>query len=254
MRRACRVAGLMLIAGLFAVLASHGNAATISLGPVADAFVSSANPANNYGGAGSLEVSAAGLAKGEFDSLLQFDLSSAKSSFDTAFGSGQWTVQDVSLQLTANFPNNAIFNASTAGQFAVNWMQNDGWQEGQGTPAAPSTTGITFDSLPSFLSAGEQSLGTFSFSGSTSATAIYPLKSASGILSDLEAGNLTSLLLKANDTTMSGLFNSRSFNTFGSRPMLTIDAVAVPEPTGWMLGALGAGAVAVVRRRFVKRS
>ncbi|HEV2972736.1 MAG TPA: DNRLRE domain-containing protein, partial [Pirellulales bacterium] len=226
----------------------------ISLNPVADAFVSSANPDNNYGGAGALEVSAAGLPKGQFESLLQFDLSSAKNSFDSTFGAGHWSVQSVSLQLTAASPNSSLFNTLAAGQFAVSWMQNDSWMEGTGTPAAPGSTGITFNSLPSFLSASDQSLGTFIFSGSTSATASYSLTLASGLSGDVVTGGLTSLLLEATDTTMSGLFNSRSFTTVASRPLLTINAVAVPEPASWILAALGVGGMIVLGHRLARSS
>src|SRR5712671_3821304 len=125
-----------------------GFAATFSLIPSADAFVTTGPSANlsgnNYGGAGALSVAASGLSQGEFQSLLQFNLSGAKSSFDTQFGIGQWSIQSIALQLTATAPNNAIFNASAAGQFTVSWMQNDGWTEGSGTPMTPTTTGITF--------------------------------------------------------------------------------------------------------------
>ena len=97
--------------------------ATFSLNPGADAFVTSGPSgtlsANNYGGAGALSVTAPGLSQGEFQSVLQFDLSGAKSSFDSQFGPGQWSVQSVTLQLTATSPNNAIFNASAAGLFGV---------------------------------------------------------------------------------------------------------------------------------------
>src|SRR5208283_3018409 len=99
---------------------------------------------NNYGGAGALSIAAPGLSKGEFQSVLQFDLSGARASFDAQFGAGQWTLQSISLTLTATSPNNSIFNATSAGQFGVSWMQNDSWIEGSGTPASPTMTGITY--------------------------------------------------------------------------------------------------------------
>ncbi len=245
-------AHILLAVAIFPAAISTGLAATISLNPVADALVSSANPANNYGGGGALEVSAAALAKGEFQSLLQFDLSSAKASFDATFGAGHWSTQSATLQLTAGAPNNGIFNASAAGVFAVSWLKNDTWVEGTGTPNAPGGTGITFNSLPSFLSANDQPLGTFSFDGSTTATATYSLTVASGLSADAATGSLTSLLLTASDVTMSGQFDSRSNNTVAGRPVLTITAVAVPEPASWLLGTLGIGGMALVRRRSVE--
>src|SRR6266850_128005 len=116
---------------VFAVIALllilRAKAATFTLNPSADAFVSANQSGNNYGGAGALSVAAPGLSKGEFQSVLRFDLSGAKSTFDNQFGAGQWSIQSITLQLTAAPPNNAIFNASAAGQFTVSWMQNDGW-------------------------------------------------------------------------------------------------------------------------------
>jgi hypothetical protein len=100
-------------------------------------------------------VTAPGLASGEFQSVLRFDLSGAKTSFNSQFGAGQWSIQSITLSLTATAPNNAIFNSSATGQFGISWMQNDSWTEGAGTPAAPTTTGITFSTLPSLIGAGD---------------------------------------------------------------------------------------------------
>src|SRR5882724_3078740 len=116
--------GLLLVAGLFlagAIL--PGRAGSFGVNPSADAFVTTGPTGNlngnNYGGAGALSVAAPGLSQGEFQSVLQFNLSGAKSSFDGQFGVGQWSIQSVTLQLTATSPNNAIFNASAAGQFGI---------------------------------------------------------------------------------------------------------------------------------------
>src|SRR5262245_27706428 len=109
-------------------------ATTVTFNPTQDAFVSSANSTNNYGKAGALLVNAVGLPKGEFDSLLEFNLASAKSTFDSTFGAGQWTIQSITLQLTSASPNNALFNSpNAAGQFTLTWMLNDSWVEGTGT-------------------------------------------------------------------------------------------------------------------------
>src|SRR5258708_6950854 len=79
-----------------------GWAATFTLNPSADAFVTTGPSGNlsgnNYGGAGALSVAAPGLAQGEFQSLLQFSLAGAKSSFDSQFGAGQWSLQSLTLQ------------------------------------------------------------------------------------------------------------------------------------------------------------
>src|SRR5262245_49495741 len=138
----------LLIMCALAVSYFCAQAATSSLNPTGDAFVttgpSSSLGANNYGAAGVLAISAPGLSQGEFQSVLQFNLAGVKNSFDSQFGVGLWSIQSVTLQLTATTPNNPIFNPQAAGQFSISWMQNDGWNEGTGTPAAPTTTGITF--------------------------------------------------------------------------------------------------------------
>src|SRR5258708_5422061 len=158
-----------LQAGFFALITTlfclHASASTFSLNPSADAFVTTGPSGNlsinNYGGAGALTIAALNLSQGEFQSVLQFGLSGAKSAFDSQFGAGQWSIQSVTLQLTAAPPNNPIFNASAAGQFKISWMQNDGWTEGAGTPQTPSATGITFSTLSNFVSGADENLGSF---------------------------------------------------------------------------------------------
>jgi hypothetical protein len=223
------------------LLALPLQAATFSLNPISDAFVTTGPTgnlsANNYGGAGALAIAAPGLSRGEFQSVLQFDLSTARASFDSQFGTGDWSIQSITLSLTAAPPNNSIFNPSAAGLFKVSWMQNNSWIEGTGTPAVPTTTGITFSSLPSFLGAGDESLGTFSFGGATNGTAAYSLALTSGFSADVLGGGVASFHLFADDTSVSYIFNSRSFGTTSARPLLTI--VAVPEPAAISLLAFG---------------
>jgi hypothetical protein len=229
---------------LVCLLSSISNpalAASSSLNPSADAFVTTGPTGNlsnnNYGGAGALSISAPNLAQGEFQSVLQFNLSSIKTAFDNQFGVGQWTVQSISLQLTAATPNNPIFNTPAAGQFAISWMQNDAWVEGTGTPSAPATTGITFSTLNTFLSPADETLGTFSFNGATSGNAIYALGLSPSFFADVLAGNTVSFRMFATDTTTSGVFDSRSFGTASARPLLTI--TAVPEPGSIALALMG---------------
>jgi len=216
-------------------------AASSSLNPSADAFVTTGPTGNlsnnNYGGAGALSIAAPNLSQGEFQSVLQFNLASVKNTFDSQFGVGQWTIQSVTLQLTATAPNNPIFNTPAAGQFGISWMQNDGWTEGTGTPQVPTTTGITFSTLNSFLSGADQTLGTYNFNGSTSGNIICTLGLPPSFSTDVLAGNTVSLRMFATDTTMSGVFDSRNFGTATARPLLTI--TAVPEPGSALVALLG---------------
>jgi hypothetical protein len=233
---------------LFLVLPLH--AASFTLNPIADAFGTTGPTgnlsANNYGGAGALAISAPGLSRGEFQSVLQFDLSAARASFDAQLGAGDWSIQSITLSLTAVPPNNQIFNPNAAGLFNVSWMQNNSWLEGTGTPAVPTTTGITFASLPSFLSAGDEALGTFSFAGGTNGTAGYSLNLTPGFSAEVLAGGLASFRLFAADSSVSYLFNSRSFGTASARPLLSI--VAVPEPGSICLLAMAAASLVYCRR------
>ncbi len=229
--------------GIALLLALPVRAATFSLNPSADAFVTTGPTANlignNYGGAGALSVAAPGLSHGQFQSVLQFGLSGAKTTFDTQFGAGQWSIQFVTLQLTATAPNNAIFNSSAAGQFSISWMQNDSWTEGTGTPATPTTTGITYTSLTdTFIGGGDENLGTFSFAGGTNGNSTYTLSLTPSFSADVLAGNTVSFRMFAADTAVSYLFDSRNFGTTSFRPLLSI--VAVPEPGSLSLLAAGA--------------
>jgi hypothetical protein len=235
-----RARALLIICAL-AASCSCARAATSSLNPIGDAFVTtgpSANlGANNYGGAGALAISAPGLSQGEFQSVLQFSLSGVKSSFDSQFGAGLWSIQAVTLQLTATTPNNPIFNPQAAGQVAISWMQNDSWTEGTGTPATPTTTGITFSTLSNFVSVADEALGTFSFNGATSGSNIYSLNLTPSFTSDILGGNTLSLRMFAADSAISYAANSRNNGTVSARPLLTI--TAVPEPGVMSFSILG---------------
>ena len=226
------------------------SAATFSLNPSADAFVTTGPSGNlsnnNYGGAGALSLAGPGLSQGEFQSVLQFSMAGAKASFDSQFGAGQWTIQSVTLQLTATAPNNPIFNSNAPGQFSVSWMQNDSWTEGTGTPQAPAATGIMFSTLSNFVSGADQLLGTFGFNGATNGNATYSLNLTPSFSADVLSGGALSLRMFAADSSIGYLSDSRNFGTTSARPLLTI--TAVPEPAVFSLAVLGA--CVLVRREL----
>ena len=229
------------------MLVRVASAASVTLNPIHDTFVSSANPTSNYGAAGALLIDSSKLSKGEFDSLLQFDLSSAKSSFDTAFGAGQWTISSITLQLFNANPMNPLFNSAAAGLFTLNWMPNDSWVEGTGTPATPTTDGITYNTLPGFLSASDESLGVFSFNGATTGSNTWSLNLTTNFLADATGGNVVSMVGLPDDSVVSYTTNSENFTTSTSRPVLTVTAQAVPEPAA--VGFLAIGAMTLLGRR-----
>lgn len=221
-------------------------AQTVTLSPVADTFVSSANPTLNYGGAGALAISASGLAKGEFDSLLRFDLSSAKSSFDALYGAGLWSLQSVKLTLTAEVPANPIFNTAAAGSVAFKWIANDSWGEGTGTPNTPTMNGIVFNGLAGIQGGADEAIGTFAYAGGIGALD-YSLTLTPSFEADATAGNLVSFLALPANATVSQNVDSRSFNTPSARPVLTV--IATPEPGSAVLAFAGLLVLAAGRGR-----
>ena len=124
----------------------------------------------NFGGAGTLVVAPAASVKGEFQSVIKFNLSNAVALFNTNYGAGNWTITDISLELTSNYgtgnvqPNNAIFPVINGGNFVIEWLSNDDWVEGTGTPNLPTTDGVTYDSLPDLLSGAHEILCTNTYS------------------------------------------------------------------------------------------
>jgi hypothetical protein len=235
---------------LFAIMAAIsasmaacvGQTASVTVQPFADAFVTpgatGSLSVSNFGAAGSLAIAASGLPHGEFQSVLQFDLSGAQNSFNSQFGVGQWAIQSVTLQLTSSPHNNAIFNNIAAGQFNVSLMQNNSWVEGTGTGGIPSSDGISYSSLLGTYvnNATDQALGTFSFPGGSSGQNSYALSLSAGLVTDVTSGNDLSLRLFAADSSVSYLMTSRT-GTASDRPDILVQAVAVPEPNSLALCA-----------------
>jgi hypothetical protein len=233
------------------LVASGANAQsplTVTIVPGADAFVRSADPARNYGGAGALSVSGSaavngfGQQNGLFDSLMRFSLGSAVSSFDTAFGAANWRLCSATLCLTeVAAPNNALFNRGV-GSFEIRWLANDSWVEGTGSPSAPTTDGVTYNDLPSLMPVGTTvSLGTFANAGQNTQQAFALPLSNTTFVNDLMSGGNATFYLTADSPGLGFTFNSRSFGTVSGRPILEL--MAVPEPGVTALLALGGVAV-----------
>jgi hypothetical protein len=240
-----RTSTLFLLSCVVFGLMPRVQATVVTLNPTSDAFVSADNSTSNYGGAGALAVSAADLSNGEFDSVMQFNLSSVAG----------WTITSVTLQFTATAPNNAIFNgnstgSNTAGTVDLALMLDNTWTEGNGTPMGASTTGgITYSTLNgTYLNAGEQSLGAYSFAGGTSGNFTWTLTPnlSTGFLTDATNGGIVSLLATPGDNNLAMLMGSRSN---GNKPILTITGT-VPEPNpGAMLFVVAMLGLAGMRHR-----
>jgi hypothetical protein len=205
----------------------------------ADAFLatgSSNNPAGsdlmglNFGGAGTLVVAPASSAKGEFQSVIQFNLAPAISLFDTTYGTNRWTITGVSLELTSNYgtagvqPNNPIFGVISGGQFVIEWLSNNDWIEGTGNPNLPTTDGVTYDSLPELLAGPHVVLCTNTYSPpGNNIHVTYPLPLDLNLVTNVAAGSNLSLLFYAADNQIDYLFNSYRYGR-GNEPLIHVTA------------------------------
>ena len=205
---------------------------------VADAFVRSLAPTNNYGAAGALSVSgpiatnAIGQQQGLLDTFMRFDASAAVTNFDSAFGAGQWAVVNATLFLNEQgMPNNTIFNRGV-GPFEVQWIADNSWVEGTGTPNNPTTDGITWDDEPSVLNSNlDEYLGTF-VNGGTDGVVTLNLGLPSGFVSALSTSGVVSFYMTATtNSTVGFTFHSHNFTTTSEWPVLVITAVPIPQIT-----------------------
>ena len=206
----------------------------------ADAFLATGSTNNpvgadltglNFGGAGTLVVAPANSAKGEFQSVLKFNLSNAVALFNTNYGAGHWTITNVSLQLTSNYgtggvqPNNAIFPTISGGTFLIEWLSNDNWVEGTGTPNLPTTDGVTYDSLPDLLSDAHEILCTNTYTPpGNNIPVTYTLPLTTNLVNDVSAGGDVTLLFSAADDQIGYLFNSYSYGR-GNEPLIEVTVV-----------------------------
>jgi len=224
-------------------------AQTLTVNPVADTFVDSAQPGNNYGMAGLLGIAPSGAAKGEFDGFMKFDLS----------GAAGWTVQSITLQLTTTTPNNPLFNGNgtgpggtnvnTAGFFSVQWLKDNSWVEGTGSPSSADTSAsdLNFTNHTNYFSAGSETIGTFSFNGASSGAVTYTLPLTPNFLAAVQVGTQVTLYVAAADSSINYLFNSENFGTVAARP--TLKVTALPEPGSLGLAFTGLATLALRRRR-----
>ena len=256
-----KVAGLRLLgAPVLSLLAfwlaagSVARAESVVLEPLADALLASAKPDNNYGGGGALLVAAAATPKGEFQSLLRFDTAAVKNQLDASFGSGQWIVSQVALQVASNSVVSALFGAPAAGSVRVHSLLNSGWAEGTGTPNAPTADGITFGGLTALLSPGDENLGAFAVGTSTPTNYDFHLLASPTLSGRIHDGQILSLRLDAADDLVTIAFGSRTNNNAALHPALMITAVAVPEPAAWATASSGMLLIGWLCRRCSTRA
>ena len=205
----------------------------------ADAFLatgSSNNPAGsdltdlNFGGAGTLVVAPAASPKGEFQSIIKFNLADAITLFNTDYGADNWTITGISLELTSNYgagggqPNNPIFPAINGGNFIIEWLSDDDWDEGTGNPNLPTTDGVTYNSLATLLLSAHEILQTNTYSPpGINVPVTWPLPLNPKLVADVAGGGDVSFLLYAADDQIGYVFNSRSYGR-GNEPLIHVTA------------------------------
>jgi len=211
----------------------------------ADAFLATGSPNNpegtdltglNFGGAGTLVVAPAASVKGKFQSVIKFNLSNAVAMFNTNYGVGNWTITNISLELTSNYgtsnvqPNNAIFPVINGGNFVIEWLSNDDWVEGTGTPNLPTTDGVTYDSLPDLLSGAHEILCTNTYvPPGNNVPVTYTLPLDTNLVADVSGGGDVTFLFYAADDQIAYLFNSYSYGR-GNEPLIHVTATLNTVP------------------------
>lgn len=217
--------------------------------PSADAFITNGtlngvSPTTNYGGLGAISVAGANSENGgQYLALLKFDLAGVVAAFDAGYGPGNWTISSVTLRLAGNFatqgavPNNARFPTINGGAFSMDWFADDSWTE----------TGVTY---ANFLSGATSSLGGFTYvPPGNNVQVSWSLGLPAAFTGDIASGGNVSVMLAPGDSTVSYLFNSRSYNTAANFPLLTVTAFPEPSVVAMVLG--GAALAIGARRRRV---
>lgn len=208
---------------------------------VADAFVCVGSPnyqggadltGLNFGAAGTLAVAPVSTAKGEFQSLIKFNLSNGVALFNSTYGSNNWTITSVALELNSNYgtagvqPNNPIFNTISGGGFVIEWLADDDWIEGTGTPNLPTTDGVTHDLLPGLLVDVREALCTNTYTPpGNNVPVTWSLPLPVNLVADISTGGDVTFHFYAADDQIGYLFNSHSYGR-GNEPLIHV--VATP--------------------------
>lgn len=211
---------------------------------IADAFLATGSPDNpvgsnltglNFGAAGTLAVSPASADEGEFQSVIEFNFADAVALFNGAYGTNGWTIAGISLQLTSNYgvagvqPNNKIFNVISGGNFIIEWLSTNGWAEGTGTPALPTTDGVTYDSLSDMVSQQSDILCTNTYTPpGDNVPVTYPLPLNTNLVSEIASGGDATFLFRAADNQIGYLFNSHEYGR-GNDPLMNVTAAPLLE-------------------------
>ena len=273
--------GLAIAACCAALLHTSAHAA-ISIQATADSFVFTGIGPNsagyydaasrNFGAMNSRQVAGAGNSKGEFDSVIRFDTSSAVASLNLQYGAGNWTITGVSLTLCTsdNVAGPGLFNyPGSAGNFIVSWMASDGiWAQGTGyknngtgagnaadhnVTGANFTSGVTWNSLRATLAIYPATLLSACYYqdlGMLQTETFNLGASNSGFINTLRTGGAVSLLLAPGDNSVAFNFTSHNYGagadpynptltlTIDSTPLVASSDVPLPPWANLTLGVL----------------
>jgi len=224
---------------------------TISQLVQADTYVSSGQPNMNFGTMGAMEIAAPTSAQNRTEETLQrFDTSAIESGFNADYGVGEWAITSVTLELFSNVseagqqPANSSLNKIAAGDFELDWLSNNSWNE----------TGITYNTLPSVLPGTggntSASLGDFYWPATGASSSTWTLGLDPNLLSEIDSGGDVTILGKPTaGSTVGYLFNQITLNG----AYLNVTASKVPEPSS-MASTLAMMASSLAGFRAMRRS
>ena len=205
-----------------------------------DAFLDANKPAANFGKAGTLAIAPAASSVGTVDTVMRFNLGSVDSQFNTTYGAGNWTITGISLSLASNFgtananPGNALLPVVSGGNFGVDWISYDAWQEGSGNGMGSGNTvsgAVTYNSILMLLGSTVDALGTFAYAPPGNNIYVsYALPLDPGLVSAIDSAGDVSFYFYAVDNSIGYLFNSKDFGGNVNIPELTVTVSPVPEP------------------------
>jgi len=196
----------------------------------ADTFVSSGQPAANFGALGAMEIAAPTAAQPRTEmALLGFDTSAMQASFNAGYGAGNWVVTGVTLRLCSTValagqqPSNGSFNRIAAGGFEVDLLGNNNWNE----------SSLTWNTLPAILPGGNNTntltpLGTFNWDATGAASSSWTLTAGQPLVDEIIAGSEVTILGQpTSGSTVGYLFNTLTLNP----GYLDVTVEPAPEPS-----------------------
>jgi hypothetical protein len=190
-----------------------------------DTFVQQNAPDENFGTKGALSVagSEAGNMSGDpvglADTFLQFNLASEVASLDAEFGSQNWAIRDICLQVVEQTtPGNPRFGQDR-GRFEIRWIAADEWSE----------TELTWNTRGNYLNNDtDTSVGTFAnlyYGDGYFPIQRFTLSLPEVLVNDIRAGDDVSFYLTALDPSIGFTFNSKDIT--GTRPQPYMEIVAI---------------------------